>query len=341
MPDSSNQPALHHGGRLRAAAARYGIALERWLDLSTGINPNGWPVPALPASTWARLPEDDDGLEATARDYYGTSELLPVAGSQAAIQALPQLIAPGRVAMIRPSYAEHARAWSQAGHSVIHIAPRELDTAAATSDVLLLVNPNNPTGMRFTQEQLLRWHASLVARNGWLIVDEAFVDVTPDASLSPYCPKPGLVVLRSLGKFFGLAGARVGFVCAEAKLLQRLKIKLGPWPIATPARHVATLALGDHAWQSVNRERVVVAGARLGALLQRHNLAPEGGCGLFQWVSHARAAYFHDRLAQLGILTRYFDDPVSLRVGLPGTENDWARLNEALADIHASMEVCL
>ncbi|MCB1778381.1 MAG: threonine-phosphate decarboxylase, partial [Candidatus Competibacteraceae bacterium] len=147
---------LEHGGALRAAAARYGIPLNDWLDLSTGIHPQGWPVPSVPAIAWQRLPEREDGLEAAAAAYYGTSHLLPVAGSQAAIQALPLLRKPGRMGVLHPSYAEHAHAWQRAGHVVETLTVMELETAVDRLDVLVLVHPNNPTGLRFAPEILLR-----------------------------------------------------------------------------------------------------------------------------------------------------------------------------------------
>lgn len=324
---------LPHGGRLHAATARYGIPLADWLDLSTGINPNGWAVPTLPASAWARLPEDEDGLEAAARDYYGSASVLPVAGSQAAIQMLPQLRAPCRVSVIHPGYAEHAHAWRRAGHAVNVVPASELDRAVARSDVAVLIHPNNPTGSHFPRERLLTWHRMLAARGGWLVVDEAFMDATPEQSLAPLCPLPGLIVLRSLGKFFGLAGLRVGFACAEPGLLAQLKAQLGPWTVATPSRCAAAQALDDHRWQELTRKRLKAAGERLAALLQRYELTPQGGCALFQWVPTARAAELHDQLARLGVLTRLFENPASLRFGLPGAESDWMRLDAALADV--------
>jgi cobalamin biosynthesis protein CobC len=340
LTQSETTGLLHHGGRLHAAAKHYGIPLDQWLDLSTGINPNGWPVPSLLASAWNRLPEDDDGLEATARDYYGTPHLLPVAGSQAAIQALPQLIQACRVTVVRPSYAEHAHAWASNEHRVTSVAVPELNDAVTSSDVVILANPNNPTGNLFSHGMLLEWRKQLAERGGWLIVDEAFIDATPPASLTSFCPLPGLVVLRSLGKFFGLAGARVGFVCAEPSLLQRLKTSLGPWTVATPSRRVAALALEDHAWQKTCRGKLKLASARLAALLQRHGLTPQGGTDLFQWLPTVRAAQIHDGLARRGILTRYFNDPPSLRFGLPGTEDDWSRLDGSLGAVMASMKLC-
>ncbi len=321
---------LEHGGRLRLAAARYGIPLADWLDLSTGINPCAWPVPAVPAAVWTRLPENEDGLTEAACSYYGTHALLPVAGSQAAIQALPQLRAPCRVAVIRPGYAEHAHAWRHAGHAVTPVSTEELGDAVPQSDVLVVINPNNPTGARFSPEQLLDWHARLAARGGWLMVDEAFVDAMPERSLAPCCNRPGLIVLRSLGKFFGLAGARVGFVAAEPALLDRLQAQLGPWTVTAPSRWVAARALADSPWQQTARLRLAQDGGRLASLLSRNGLAPHGGCALFQWVCTPRAAELHDRLARRGILTRRFDDPPSLRFGLPGNEAGWVRLGTAL-----------
>jgi len=320
---------LEHGGRLRRAAADYGIPLADWLDLSTGLNPEGWPVPPIPSAAWARLPEDDDGLIEAARDYYGARHALAVAGSQAAIQALPRLRPPGRVGVVAPGYTEHAHAWAAAGHTVIPIgrdAPPPDDL-----DVLVLIHPNNPSGQRYELETLLAWHERLAARGGWLVVDEAFMDCTPEFSLAAYSHRPGLIVLRSLGKFFGLAGARVGFVLAEAALLERLRDLLGPWTLNGPARHVATLALCDRTWQDAARPRLIAAGRRLADLLARHGLPPSGGSALFQWVETPRAGEIHAALARQGILTRLFEHPASLRFGLPGTEAGWRRLEDALA----------
>ena len=328
---------LHHGGRLRAAASYYGLALDQWLDLSTGINPNGWPAPPIPASAWARLPEEEDGLEQAARAYYGATHLLPVAGSQAAIQALPRLRAPARVGVLSPGYAEHAAAWREAGHAVTAVAVEALEAAVTLSDVLVLIHPNNPTGARFPLEQLLDWHAQLAARGGWLVIDEAFMDTTPDQSLCGLATHPGLIVLRSLGKFFGLAGARVGFVCAQPELLAGLQRRLGPWSLNAPARWIAQVALKDGDWQERERPRLIAAGERLGTLLHRQGLAPQGGCALFQWVRTPQARDLHQALARQGILTRLFDEPPSLRLGLPGTEADWARLEAALARVVAEV----
>ena len=319
---------LEHGGKLLAAAARYGIEPAGWLDLSTGINPVGWPVPPIPPAVWQRLPETEDGLLDAAAAYYGCSDLLPVAGSQAAIQALPRLRAAGRVGVPHPAYAEHAHAWRAAGHAVTAWQPAQ---GVDALDVLVLVHPNNPGGQTYTRAELLDWHACLAARGGWLLVDEAFIDATPEASLAADCPREGLIVLRSLGKFFGLAGVRVGFVLAEPALLAALNTLLGPWAVSAPSRWVARAALADTTWQQSARPALRAAGARLADLLCAHGLAPAGGTALFQWVRTSEAAAWHECLARQGILTRLFADPPSLRFGLPRHETDWARLAAALA----------
>lgn len=324
---------LEHGGRLRRAARQYGIAEAGWLDLSTGINPDGWPVPAMPDGIWQCLPQDDDALQAAAQAYYGTSQLLAVAGSQAAIQALPMLRQPAQVALVAPGYAEHAHAWQRYGHQVTSVSAAEILQAGTVAQVAVVVNPNNPTGKLFSADELLRLHAQLAARGGWLVVDEAFMDTMPKHSLASVCPRPGLIVLRSLGKFFGLAGARVGFVLAEENVLQPLAELLGPWPIAAPSRHAAMLALQDAAWQDAARKALPLAAQRLEELLSAHGLAPDGGSSLFQWVCCADAANIYEQFAQQGILTRLFDAPHSVRLGLPRDEAQWSRLAEALSRI--------
>jgi len=325
---------LEHGGKLRIAATRYNIPLEKWLDLSTGINPYGWQGEMPPPSTWLRLPEDEDGLHEAACHYYGSHDLLPVAGSQAAIQTLPRLRAPCRVAVLAPSYNEHAHAWRRAGHHVNLITAEQLNTNIDNHDVVVVVNPNNPTGIRFTSETLLHWHENLSSREGWLLVDEAFMDATPNESLAQYSNRPGLIILRSLGKFFGLAGARVGFVLTSLTLLKQLHEVLGPWSVSAPARWVATAALQDFEWQKKACLQQQHDSTRLKNLLSDFGLVPAGGCALFQWVRTEKAVKIHAMLAQQGVLIRLFDEPLSLRFGLPGKALEWQKLTAALEVIH-------
>lgn len=321
---------LEHGGQLRTAAARYGIPLKDWLDLSTGINPIPFAPPPVPPEAWSRLPEEQDGLEEAAASYYGTINILPVAGTQAAIQALPRLRSPCRVGVPHPGYAEHAHAWRSAGHEVKELRADEIAAQVGNLDVLVMMQPNNPTGELFVRENLLCWHVELSARGGWLVVDEAFIEASSAQSLIQGAMPQGLIVLRSMGKFFGLAGARAGFVAAHAALLSSLREVLGPWCVAGPARHVVRAALLDRAWQQAAKKRLVQDGQRLAQLLRDADLPPTGGCALFQWVQTERVENVHQQLARCGILTRYFAEPSSLRFGLPCREADWQRLAAAL-----------
>ncbi|MCL2344529.1 MAG: threonine-phosphate decarboxylase CobD [Desulfobulbus sp.] len=325
---------LEHGGRLREAAARYDIPLAGWLDLSTGINPQGWPVPPLPPEVWQRLPEEGDGLEEAAAVYYGNANLLPAAGAQAAIQWLPTLLPRAAVACISPLYSEHPLAWQRAGHKVRFLQNALLPRAlAAATPYVLLCNPNNPSADQHPRAVVIEAAAQLRQRGGWLIVDEAFVDPTPELSVTPLAgtaAAPNLIVLRSLGKFFGLAGARVGFVFAGRELLDRLAEALGPWRVSGPARAVARLALQDDAWQAVARQRLVADGERL-----RQLLTPFGevkATALFATLNSPHAGELHDYLAGRGIFSRRFEQQPLLRCGLPGIEADWQRLATALND---------
>lgn len=326
---------LEHGGQIRAAAARYGIAVEDWLDLSTGINPLPFVPPEIPLTAWARLPQEQDGLEDAAARYYGTPDLLPISGSQAAIQLLPRLRGSGRAGVLHPGYAEHAHGWRSAGHEVRDLCADEVAAQINNLDVLVLIQPNNPAGEIFTHTQLHEWHACLAARGGWLIVDEAFIEASTQTSFAPPQMPHGLIVLRSLGKFFGLAGARVGFVLAHAELLARLRAALGPWSVAGPSRYVAQAALRDVTWQAATRGRLLQDGARLAKLLSDAGLPPAGGCGLFQWVLTEQAEAIHQQLAQRGIFTRLFSQPRSMRFGLPGNAAEWDRLGTALKQVHS------
>ncbi|MCB5188226.1 threonine-phosphate decarboxylase CobD [Methylobacillus caricis] len=319
---------LEHGGNLRTAARHYGIALEDWIDLSTGINPQGYPVPDIPAVTWQRLPEIDLALEQAARAYYNTPNLLPTSGSQAAIQALPRLRPESRVTVLGPMYTEHAWAWQRQGHHVRQLEALPGPSILDNTDVLLVCNPNNPSGRVIPADTLLAWHQQLAKHDGWLIVDEAFMDCTPRFSIAKEVGKPGLIVLRSLGKFFGLAGARVGFMLAEPALLAACEEILGPWSVSGPARFVAEAALSDTPWQEETRTRLLDDSDRLGKLLTHYDMPPSGSTPLFHWVPTENACCIHQQLAKLGIWTRLFSDQSALRFGLPAGQ-DWQRVETA------------
>ena len=329
---------LEHGGRLLRAAAEYQIPLADSLDLSTGINPAGYPVPPIDPTCWNRLPEDDDGLEEAAAAYYGNPSLLVLPGSQAGIQGLPGLLPRGVVACVAPLYEEHPQAWARAGHKLRRLPTLARALAAATPNVLLC-NPNNPTATALDRETLVDAAETLRKRGGVLIVDEAFADPEPERSvvdLAGSTDAPNLIVLRSLGKFFGLAGARVGFLFAGETLRHTLREALGPWPVAHPARAVARAALSDAAWQAAARQALATAALRLAAVL-----APLGGTAdavtrtpLFCTLrveNQETLAGLDAHFARRAILVRRFDEHGLLRFGLPPDEAGWERLSTAVA----------
>ncbi|WP_131670017.1 threonine-phosphate decarboxylase CobD [Pseudomonas parakoreensis] len=321
---------LEHGGRLRKAALDYGIAEANWLDLSSGLAPWPFAVPQIPLRAWARLPETDDGLEQAACDYYGASQVLPVAGSQMAIQLLPRLRRAGKVGVLSPCYAEHAEAWRRSGYIVREVLEQEVEFFLDSLDVLVVVNPNNPTGLSLTPARLLDWHARLAQRGGWLVVDEAFMDNTPQLSLASHTHQVGLIVLRSFGKFFGLAGVRLGFVLAERKLLRLLAEQVGPWAVSGPTRVLGQACLQDTEAHTRQRIRSDEASERLALLLERYGFKPHGGCALFQWLITEHAQALHEFMARRGILLRLFTHNSSLRFGLPANAAEEARLEQAL-----------
>lgn len=324
---------LEHGGRLRLAAQHYGIPLANWLDLSTGINPEAYPVAPIEPICWQRLPEDEDGLEAAAAAYYGNHRLLVLPGSQSAIQGLPALFQPLSVACLSPLYEEHPQAWQRAGHQLRYLPSLPRALAAATPNVLLC-NPNNPAATALSRMALLEAAEQLRRRGGWLIVDEAFVDAEPESAVVDLAGSdelPNLIVLRSLGKFFGLAGARVGFIFGVAEKLERLREMIGPWPVSHPSRMVARRALEDFSWHAGAREKLAVASHRLAELLTP--LGEVSRTALFCTLRTPHVAELYEHFAQRAILTRRFDRHGLLRFGLPGQGAAWHLLSSALSEV--------
>ncbi|AXA93957.1 threonine-phosphate decarboxylase CobD [Massilia sp. YMA4] len=317
-----------HGGNLRDAKRLYGR--DDWIDLSAGLNPAWYPAPALTDNAWHRLPEPDPALVDAACAYYGAPHMLAVAGTQAAIQALPRLRPPSRVVIAAPSYAEHAHHWALHGHAARQVPYAELAGAVDGCEVMVVCNPNNPTGAAVPRAQLLDWADSLARRGGWLVVDEAFADTDGAHSVADRAGHAGLIVLRSVGKFFGLAGVRLGFVAARPDLLAALDELLGPWQVSGPAQQVGKAALLDRAWQRATRATLQRSGQRLHDLLAAHGI--EGsGTALFQWWPEARPEQLHDHMARRGIWVRLFrTGPRGIRLGLPPDEAAWTRLATAL-----------
>ncbi|NKJ48057.1 threonine-phosphate decarboxylase [Burkholderia sp. SG-MS1] len=338
-PGSAANDIVAHGGNLHEAAERYGIPYAQWLDLSTGINPHGYPVPPVPADAWRRLPDEGDDFAACAARYYrapDAAHVLPVAGSQAAIRALPALLPRASVGIAPLTYSEYAPAFARAGHRVAPLDVRCERLPDALTHAIV-VNPNNPTAAHLSADQLLHWHAQLRTRGGTLLVDEAFADTMPEASLAANTRLDGLLVLRSPGKFFGLAGVRAGFVLGAPAWLATLRRTLGAWTVSGPARHAVKAAFADEAWQRQMRARLDGESARLVELLHAHGFATHG-TPLFAWTDDARAAALHEALARRGVWTRLFTASGSVRFGLPASEAEWTRFEESLREAMQALD---
>ena len=324
---------LPHGGHLGAARRRFPAAPSPFLDLSTGINPAAYPLPPLAPDIWARLPEPDAlaTLERTAAVAYRVADpahVVAAPGTQILIGLLPLLLGRGPAAVLGPTYGEHAAAWHRVGVEIEEISSAE---ELAGAQIAVLCNPNNPDGRRHDPGSLRRLADQLAARGGWLVVDEAFADFDPALSLAPALPHAGLVILRSFGKAYGLAGLRLGFALCGRPLATRLRHALGPWPVSGPAAAIGTAALADPAWRVHAAASLQRDAARLDALLRQAGFTIRGGTALFRLAEHANAAAWFDRLGAAGILVRRFDaHPAWLRFGLPADQPAWDRLAIAL-----------
>ena len=328
--------AREHGGDLAAAEMKFGRRKDGWLDLSTGINPHAYPVGEISQAAFQRLP-DTNALKTLER-VAGNCEEIPIggkvvaaAGSQALIQALPRLATPGRrVAILSPTYNEHAAAWKAAGHTVTE--EDDLFGLEHAYDVIVAVNPNNPDGKIHSLSRLLVAGEIMATKGGFVVVDEAFIDTVPEDTIAVRGGTKGLVVLRSFGKFYGLAGVRVGFAIVERDLEQRLREVLGPWPVSGPAIEIATRALQDDAWADAMRETLQADSERLDTLLSKAGMSVVGGTTLFRLAESDDAQGIYEKLGKAGILVRAFENqPNWLRFGLPGTDEDWARLEEVFS----------
>jgi cobalamin biosynthesis protein CobC len=317
-----------HGGDLSAVRRRFPTAPQPWIDLSTGINPVAYPMAQLLPEIWSRLPtrEAEQALLAAAARRYGIPDaatIVAAPGTQALIQLLPRLMPRSRVAIVGPTYAEHELCWRRAGHDVA-VVPDIVEASGA--DIVVVVNPDNPTG-RLIDPRTLR-----AVETALLVVDEAFIDfLPPEASLAGDLPA-NTVVLRSFGKTYGLAGVRLGFAVAPARFARRLRDELGPWAVSGVALEIGRIALDDEAWLQAAAVRLAADQERLDALLIEAGFTIRGGTTLFRLGEHPQATRLVDVLGQQGIHVRAFADrPTWLRFGLPANQEGFRRLTTALS----------
>ena len=319
-----------HGGNLEWAIRHYGGSPEEWIDLSTGINRQPYKIPPLSPQAWTALPTASATarlIDAARKAYNTQAVILPLAGAQSAIQLIPFLSKPGRAGIVSPTYNEHAAALREAGWTVN--AAMHLDDLAG-ADLAVVVNPNNPDGKKYAPKDLL----ALLPRVGRLVVDESFADPYPDLSLAPHAGQTGLLVLRSFGKFYGLAGLRLGFVLGCAADITAMAEQAGPWPVCGPALEIGATALADIVWATTSTARLMNEINLMDLSARQAGWEVVGGTCLFRLYATPDAAKAQAKLAQNRIWSRIF--PYSstwVRIGMPGSQAEWNRYAKALASL--------
>ena len=333
LTGGEDEPLLH-GGDIGAARRLFPGAPEPFIDLSTGINPNPYPLPRFSPVLFARLPEPAaaEALAQAAARAYGAptaAHIVPAPGTQILLPLVAGLARPGRAAILTPTYPELCRAATLAGHAVKTVRRTE-DCGDAT--LVIVGNPNNPDGRLVPRPTLLTLAQDLRRRSGVLVIDEAFMDVElPGASLAADVACGNIVVLRSFGKFFGLAGVRLGFAITAPALAARLGALLGPWAVSGPALAVGTKALADTDWIERTHKRLEEAALKLDTILNASGLHITGGTSLFRLVETPAANALFRHLGHAGIFVRAFPDHASwLRFGLPRSAREWRRLDAAM-----------
>jgi cobalamin biosynthetic protein CobC len=321
----------YHGGRLAEARARFGDAAGPWLDLSTGINPHPWPGAGEVAIDWRSLPDEQGlhDLECAAAACFGVDPVHVTAlpGTEIGLRLLGKLL-PGPARYQWPSYRTHAAMFADS------TVMAEGAGAGAASGITILANPNNPDGAVHTTSQLLALLQETQREGGTLVVDEAFADADPGLSLAGHVrdDKP-LILFRSFGKFFGLAGVRLGFMIGPSAVIACVRATLGAWPVSSAAIAIGAAAYRNHRWIAAMRAQLRSEAEALDMLLRGHGLRPMGACPLYRLIEVEDAASLFRRLAQGAILTRPFDyNPRWLRLGLPSGGDALSRLDRALAD---------
>ncbi|MEP3247383.1 MAG: threonine-phosphate decarboxylase CobD [Sneathiella sp.] len=333
-PSATYNRDLLHGGDLDLAQKNFGGEISDWIDLSTGINPVPYVIPDLPPALWSRLPGSalEQSLIQAARRYYSIPEAYDCVagpGTQALIQLLPRLYTPSDVAIFGPTYAEHEHCWRGAGHRTKMVA--SLSDILPAARIIILVSPDNPTGSIASGSDLLALQQMVRARNGLLVIDEAFMDGFPEQSALSALTPDHLILLKSFGKFFGLAGLRLGFAMGDKQTIPKLKKQLGPWAVSGPAAYIGQEAYQNTNWIHQTRQRLKQEMTRLSELLGKAGADLVGETDLFTLVKHEKSAVLYQHLCQNQILTRPFShDPALLRFGHPANERQWTKLQNAL-----------
>ena len=280
-----------HGGRIFAVARELGIAPEAIVDFSASINPLG-AAPGVASAVTAAMasighyPEiGSPALSVALAGLHGVPEkMLAVAnGSTELIYLLPRLGGKGgRALLVAPTFSEYAHSLELAGWTVdYHCLDPEngfaLDLSEVAAqlakgfDLLFFCNPGNPTGRLYSREEIKGVYDACSGAGCFLALDEAFMDFCEEESAKQLLPVDGdWLILRSMTKFFGFPGIRLGYSIAPEWVTERVKRLLPPWNVGTLAQAAGLAALTDvgHScrtrdWVAAERARLAI---RLGAL---------------------------------------------------------------------------
>jgi cobalamin biosynthesis protein CobC len=337
--------ALVHGGQLAIVAKEFGLDSDGWLDLSTGISPISYPIPDIPETVWRELPNQKVSLKKAANAYYGSSNILATSGSQNIIQILPKLWVhhpanKTKVLVPEIGYKEHEKSWLENGFQVERYQRIPQAEAIDKYTILVVINPNNPSGELINLATLKKLHQQLKNLHGWLVVDEAFMDICPsNFSIISQADQEGLFVFRSIGKFFGLAGIRVGFVACESHWLNKIESLMGPWQVNGPALYICEKALMDSNWQLSHKRYLTIQASHLCSIIHK-SLQGFGftysninikSTNLFVTINLRQAESLYRALCEQKIYVRLCDNKRAVRLGLPKS-HEFERLAKGLSN---------
>jgi cobalamin biosynthetic protein CobC len=322
--------AMIHGGQLNQVAAQFNIPMDEWLDLSTGIAPFSYPIPVIPQRIWQDLPTISNHLLAAAQHYYQANYCWPLAGSQHHIERLPALWESKiqttngsfkkHVYLPKVGYKEHQQAWTKAGYQ-LHFYQTDLPTEIERHGVVVVINPNNPLADTFSIPQLSALQQLCDKQQALLIIDEAFADIfSAEFSFVPHINGDSLsntLVLRSVGKFFGLAGLRIGFVCSNECWFTLIKQSSGPWTVNGPALFITEDALKNRSWHAIQLQRLQQQSQTMQLVLSRYlPIKRMEANALFITVFLDNAAEVYQQLCRKALYVRLTDEQNALRFGI-------------------------
>ena len=327
---------MQHGGNKTAAARAYGVEPSEMIDLSTGISPRPYPLDlgAFELSDLIELPQAEDAEHLTqvmtsSWHIPDSAKLALASGSGAIISLMPHLYQGDKrhVYCPEPVYSEHVIAWQNAGYTIItYDAGAIPDVDWGRAAAILAVQPGNPMGHIAPPSDWLALMSDAAAHNVMVIFDEAFIDLAPQLSLIPHMGQKGQIVIRSFGKFYGLAGVRLGAAIGHPDDITALYHLMGPWAVSTMALRFGAAAIADHAWADDQRRWLSDRMTFLKEGLAARNVTIVGGTDLYLLIDVADAARLQDDLARQGFWTRIFDsNPRWMRLGLAHDDAIMAR----------------